>query len=210
MSPAITTLAGRGDVDGTIRLSYRSGKLGSFLLLMFAIPVALELPVVLQVWLKNPPEFVVPVCRVILCGLVVSQLTIGHQMAMNANGKIFKWQLVEGCSLASAVLFAYAFTEVGTDRGGQRVSRGASAERGWRRDLLPTDAGYGRRLMAQESGIPNWHDGCGGTWLRIAGRRGPSTVFDAGRVDDRCRAAGARRTWLDAGAGCRRKAIHRA
>ena len=113
MSPAITTLAGRGDVDGTIRLSYRSGKLGSFLLLMFAIPVALELPEVLQVWLKNPPEFVVPVCRVILCGLVVSQLTIGHQMAMNANGKIFKWQMVEGCALASAVLFACVFAKAG-------------------------------------------------------------------------------------------------
>lgn len=108
-SPAITTKEGSGDRTGTIRMAFRTGRLGAFLLIIFAIPLALELPEVVRLWLGNVPDYIVPVCFVTLCSSVVNKLTIGHQMAMNASGKIALWQFFEGGILILMMGFAVVF-----------------------------------------------------------------------------------------------------
>ena len=96
LSPAVTTKEGSGDRAGTIRLAYRTGKLGVLLILVFAIPMSLEMETLLQLWLGRIPESVVPICIFLLSGAVIERLTAGHQMAIAAAGKVAAWQFAGG------------------------------------------------------------------------------------------------------------------
>ena len=109
MTPVITSCEGSGDRQRTIRLALRSGRIGGFLLILFGVPLLLELPEVIRLWLGKLPECVVPICSVALCSAIVSKLTLGHQMAMNASGKIALWQFFEGTILAAMVGFGFIF-----------------------------------------------------------------------------------------------------
>ncbi len=109
MAPVITSCEGSGDRQRTIRLALRSGRIGGFLLILFGVPLLLELPEVIRLWLGKLPECVVPICSVALCSAIVSKLTLGHQMAMNASGKIALWQFFEGTILAAMVGFGFIF-----------------------------------------------------------------------------------------------------
>ena len=96
LSPAVTTTEGSGDREGTIRLAFRTGKFGVFLMLLFAIPMALEMETLLKLWLGRIPEAVVPVCVLVLVAAILEKFTIGHQMAISAMGKVALWQLSGG------------------------------------------------------------------------------------------------------------------
>lgn len=96
LSPAVTTAEGSGEREHTIRLAYRTGKLAVFLMLLFAIPMILEMRSLLVLWLGTIPAFIVPICIITISGAVIEKLTIGHQMAIAAKGKIALWQLTGG------------------------------------------------------------------------------------------------------------------
>ena len=113
MAPVITSCEGSGDHQRTVQLALRSGRIGSFLLILFGVPLLLELPEVIRLWLGTLPAYVVPICTVALCGAIVNKLTLGHQMAMNASGKIALWQFFEGSILAAMVGFGFVFILMG-------------------------------------------------------------------------------------------------
>ena len=46
------------------------------------------MPTVLQLWLKNVPEYTVTFCRLLLIGTVLNQSTIGMTVALEAYGKV--------------------------------------------------------------------------------------------------------------------------
>ena len=113
MAPVITSSEGAGNRQRTIRLALQTGRISAFMLILFGVPLLLELPEVIHLWLGKLPDFVVPVCMITLCSSIVNKLTIGHQMAMNASGKIALWQFFEGTILAGMVGFAAMFILVG-------------------------------------------------------------------------------------------------
>ena len=94
--PAITTAYGAGDLDTMRAMAYRVCKAGTILTLMFAIPMALEIHELLILWLKNPPPYSAPLCICALGFIVVEKFTSGHLIAVNASGRIAKFQIVRG------------------------------------------------------------------------------------------------------------------
>lgn len=63
----------------------------SFLLLLFVgIPLYIEMPYVLTLWLKEVPEFTVDFCRLVIIMSLVRQLSIGISISLDSIGKI-KW-----------------------------------------------------------------------------------------------------------------------
>lgn len=103
LSPAVTTQEGSGDRAGTIRLAFRTGKFGVFLILLFAIPMALEMKNLLLLWLGRIPDYVVPICILALAAAIIEKSTLGHQMAIHANGKVAWWQFTGG--ILNALMF---------------------------------------------------------------------------------------------------------
>ena len=96
LSPAVTTCEGSGNRYGTIALANRTGKFGAFLILLFAVPMVLEMKSLLVLWLGRIPDFVVPICVLALASAIVEKFTMGYQMAISATGKIALWQLTGG------------------------------------------------------------------------------------------------------------------
>lgn len=96
LTPAITTSEGAGRRSEMIDLAYRSCKLSTFLVLLFVIPLSLEINGVLSLWLKQVPRYANVFCVLMMILLVIDKLTIGHMMAINAEGRIGMYQAVMG------------------------------------------------------------------------------------------------------------------
>lgn len=112
-SPAITNARGANDLEKMRRMAYRTCKIGTLLTLLFALPLALELPEILRLWLKHPPEAAVGLCWSILAMIVVDKTAIGHWLAVNANGRVAKYQMVLGTTLILTLPLAWLFVALG-------------------------------------------------------------------------------------------------
>lgn len=112
-APAITNARGANDWEKMRRMAYRTCKIGTLLTLLFALPLALELPEVLRLWLKQPPAYTSGLCWAILASLVIDKTAVGHMLAVSANGRIAKYQLVLGTTLILILPLAWLFVALG-------------------------------------------------------------------------------------------------
>lgn len=113
LSPVVTTSEGTGNREQTICLARRTGKIGVFLILLFAIPMVLEIRTLLMLWLGRIPDYVVPICILALSASVIEKFTIGHQMAIAATGKVAQWQLIGGTLNALIFPASWLFASLG-------------------------------------------------------------------------------------------------
>ena len=111
--PAIATAYGKGDLGLMRRLSYRACKIGTLLLFIFMIPLAVELPEVLRIWLKNPPQYTAGLCWCVLAMVVIDKTAVGHMLAVNAQGKIAAYQAVLGGALLLTLPLAWFAVAIG-------------------------------------------------------------------------------------------------
>lgn len=112
-SPAIYNAWGSGDYDLARRLAYRTCKMSTLFILIFAIPLALEVDEVLLLWLKNPPCYAAGFCWFVIGMNVIDKMAVGHMIMVNANGKIAKYQAFLGTSLVMTLPFAWLFIVLG-------------------------------------------------------------------------------------------------
>jgi O-antigen/teichoic acid export membrane protein len=101
MNPQIMKSEGMGDRKRMLRISMMASKFGFFLMAIIAIPCIFEMPTILKIWLKEVPEHTVVFCSLVIIGTLTNQLTIGLQSAVQATGKIKKYQSIVG----SVILF---------------------------------------------------------------------------------------------------------
>jgi Na+-driven multidrug efflux pump len=112
-SPAIMNAYGAGEMDKMRTLSYRACKLGTLLLLVFLLPIALELEYILKLWLKNPPQYTAGLCWCVLAMMLIDKTAIGHMIAVNASGKIAAYHVFLGGALILTLPLAYLFVKFG-------------------------------------------------------------------------------------------------
>lgn len=111
--PAITSAYGAGNLDLMRALAYRVSKLSLFCILIFMLPLALELEEVLRIWLKNPPDYVYGLCLLVFVVTVTDQATIGQMMAINTRGKILWPTIFQSGSLLMGFPLAWLFCWLG-------------------------------------------------------------------------------------------------
>lgn len=105
-SPAITTEEGAGNRKNMVELSLKTCKFGSVLLLLLAIPFLVEMDYWLDIWLRTPPADSAFLCSCFLVSNAITYLTKGHQIAIQANGKIARWQVFDAISYVIALPIA--------------------------------------------------------------------------------------------------------
>lgn len=111
--PAIVTAYGAGDLGRMRALAYRACKFSMLFVLVFALPLGLELQEVLRLWLGNPPPHAYGLCLCMFAATVVDQSSVGHMMAVNARGKIAAYQAFLGGSLLMTLPLAWLFLAAG-------------------------------------------------------------------------------------------------
>ncbi|MDD2466002.1 MAG: hypothetical protein PHI97_18550 [Desulfobulbus sp.] len=112
-SPEITSREGRGDRAGMIDLSLRASKFGTLLVLVFLVPLVVEMEYVLRLWLVEPPQYTAALCRLILCTFLIDRLSTGFMLAINAQGRIAGYQATLGTVLVLTLPLAWLFLHLG-------------------------------------------------------------------------------------------------
>jgi O-antigen/teichoic acid export membrane protein len=105
--PQIVKSEGSGDRRKMLRMTAIATKYSIFLFALFAIPVIIELPYLLKLWLTNVPEYTIVFCRLILIGLFVDKFSFEIGTAISAVGKIRNVSVVETGLILLAVLVSY-------------------------------------------------------------------------------------------------------
>lgn len=95
-SPAIVNAYGAGDLGRMRSLAYQASKMSMLLILIFMIPLSLELEKILQLWLVEPPKYLYELTLMMFAITIVDQSTVGHMLAVNARGKIALYQAILG------------------------------------------------------------------------------------------------------------------
>lgn len=110
--PAIANAYGAGDLVQMRALAFRACKFGTILSAVFILPLALELPTVLRIWLKDPPAYAAGLCWSILAMHLIDRTAVGHMLAVAATGKIALYQAFLGGSLILTLPLAWLFVHL--------------------------------------------------------------------------------------------------
>ena len=106
--PAITNKTGEGDDEGVKKLCFMSMRLSAFLVLVFAIPLSLEVNEVLRLWLVAPPDFSAEICVVVLVRAVFERMTGAYATAIYGYGRsVVKYAWSVGWAGISTVLVSW-------------------------------------------------------------------------------------------------------
>ena len=111
--PQITKYYAQGDLDNMFKLVFRSSKMAFFLILLISLPIIIEAPFVIQLWLGQLPEYVVPFMRLILVITAVDAMANPLMTTAHATGKIALYQSVVGTMTILNIPVSYLFLHLG-------------------------------------------------------------------------------------------------
>lgn len=102
-----------GDREGTFKLLFQGSKFSYYLFLIVALPMFLETPFVLQIWLGDTPDYAQLFSRLyIIVGLLDSIVT-PLSATMQAHGKIKVYQIVTSCFIILVVPVSWFLLRMG-------------------------------------------------------------------------------------------------
>lgn len=93
LSPAITSAYGAKDWGRVGSLSGSACRASAVMLLVFIVPLSLEIDQVLKLWLKAPPSGVSSLCVCLLYDTLLDNISCGLYMPIFASGNIKGYQL---------------------------------------------------------------------------------------------------------------------
>lgn len=109
VNPQITKSYAKGETGHTFSLVTMSSKYSFFLMLLFAVPLIAETPYLLELWLKNVPEYTVLFVRLTIVVSLLSTLSTSLYTLALATGNIKKYQIVVGTLSLSCFFVTYFF-----------------------------------------------------------------------------------------------------
>ena len=94
LNPQLMQSEGMHDKSRLIRISLISSKYSVWVIALFAIPLIVEMPYVLKLWLKDVPEYTLRLSQLILVLAIVYQYSVGLMSSIQAVGKIKNYFIV--------------------------------------------------------------------------------------------------------------------
>jgi len=107
--PQIVKLYAAKEHDNFIRLIFLTSKSSFYLLLLFVLPFYINADFVLQLWLKNVPEYTVIFTRWTLLYLLTEAITRPLRIAMHATGNIKNYELITSCFIFMILPLSFFF-----------------------------------------------------------------------------------------------------
>jgi len=94
LKPQIVKTYSQGDFDALHSLVIRGSKIGICLVSLMVVPLLFEIPSLLDIWLKEVPEYTVDFIRLILITTLCSSFAYPLSTARAATGNIRNYQIV--------------------------------------------------------------------------------------------------------------------
>jgi O-antigen/teichoic acid export membrane protein len=105
--PQLIKSEGGGDRIKMMKITSLATKYSIFLFALFAIPVYLEMPYLLKLWLTNIPDYTIIFSRLILIGIFIDKFSFEIGAAIVAVGNIRNATFVESGIIFLGVLVSY-------------------------------------------------------------------------------------------------------
>lgn len=113
LNPQIIKNYAAKNMERTYTLIFASSKYCYYLLLFFALPIILEAPMLLKLWLDIVPDHTVNFLRLIMMIITFDSLGSSISTAQQATGKIKVYQIVVGGIMLAIVPIAFVWLKMG-------------------------------------------------------------------------------------------------
>ena len=111
--PQVVKSYSLSEYNRTIYLIHKSSLICFILLLMLSMPVIVEAPYILHIWLGKVPEYTVAFCRLTLLFGLFSNLSLIVMMGIHATGKIKRPSFINGTLYLAVVPISYFAYKLG-------------------------------------------------------------------------------------------------
>ena len=106
--PVVMNKAGEGAHEEMRRYAMMANRIGTLFVLIFALPLMMEITEVLHLWLVTPPEFTAEVCVTVLASRILSSSIEGHAMMIIGVGNgVMRYSWISGWLGIALVGLAY-------------------------------------------------------------------------------------------------------
>jgi len=112
-NPQITKSFAAGDKEYTVKLVRSGAKFGYFLFLFMALPLIIETPAILKLWLGEYPDFSVTFVRLSLVSSLILSLTYTLDTTVLASGQIKWFQILSALTLMMTFPLTYLLYRLG-------------------------------------------------------------------------------------------------
>ena len=113
MNPQIVKLYAAGEKQEMFKLVFRGSRFSYLLLLCLSLPVVIEAPFILNIWLVKVPDYTVLFLRLIIFTALIDSLSNTLITSMHASGKVRDYQIVVGGLSLLTLPLAYLLLKMG-------------------------------------------------------------------------------------------------
>lgn len=111
--PQITKYYAQGKLNEMTTLVFQSSKFAYYLILLLSLPIIVEAPFIIDLWLGQLPEYVVQFVRIILVVTAVDAMANPIMTTAHATGKIALYQSVVGTMTIFNIPISYMVLKYG-------------------------------------------------------------------------------------------------
>lgn len=113
INPQITKTYANGQMQEMHQLIFRSSRFTFCILLILCLPLIVETPFILSLWLKEVPEYAVVFVRLLLLILIVQQHANPLTIAVAATGRVRKNEFINGALVLTIAPLSYIVLKIG-------------------------------------------------------------------------------------------------
>lgn len=113
MNPQIVKSYAADERSDMFKLVFKGSKLSYLLLLTMSMPIIIEAPFILKIWLKNVPSYTVIFLRLVLITALIESLSGPLITSMHASGKVRDYQIIVGGISLLTLPISYLFLKIG-------------------------------------------------------------------------------------------------
>ena len=107
MNPQIIKSYAAGEREEMFKLVFRGAKFSYLLLLSLSLPIIIEAPLILNLWLKEVPDYTVIFLRIVLFTSMLSALSNPLIISTHASGRVKEYQIAVGGVSLLTLPFVY-------------------------------------------------------------------------------------------------------
>ena len=113
LNPVIVKKEGEHHRTDMVNYSLTGNKFSYLLFAFFAIPCCIEMPYILNLWLKEPPAYTVIFCQLIIARRLIGQMTVTFSTSIGATGKIKQRSIVNSIIMIVSLPVAWCIYKIG-------------------------------------------------------------------------------------------------
>jgi len=113
LNPVIDKSEGAGDRSKMLKTAILGGKMSFYLLIIFGLPIIIEMPMILNFWLHDIPKWAIIFCQLALVKSMIDQLFVTLVSSIAAVGNIRNFKIAESITHALPLILGYVVFTMG-------------------------------------------------------------------------------------------------